>query len=325
MDKFRIVYYSELDDVFQGTTLFYLSLGWPATPEVLEELRRNDDRYTQEFGVFAVNHDGAVMGGVLLMEIPTKTLKGKLIVGALNAVATRPGYHRRGVMTTLITRIHKYFAQHQRDYSFLTTARSLGAHSMYEKLGYKDLLVGEIAWKLAREPPFRHDKKIVVASFQEENNSDVDKIFREATKGSYGFVYRPTNFLKARAGHFSEFAPKKNMRLAKRNDEISGYAYWESSPQRSYCGEILALDKSSFVSLLADAENRFRNKFLVISCVGLGKREIDWLRLARYHTGIQTYGTVVVKSLRGDTNLESIKSLFGVNKGLFRMGSWDST
>jgi len=325
MGKFRIVYYGELDDVFQITTLYYLSLGWPATPNVLEELIRNDDRFTPEFGMFAVDHDGTVMGGVLLMEIPTKTLNGKLIVGGLNAVATRPGYHRRGVMTVLITRIHEYFAQHQLDYSFLTSARSLGAHSMYKKLGYKDLVVGEKAWKMAREPPLRYDKKIVVASFQEENSSDVDKIFREATEGSYGFVYRSTNFLKARAGHFSEFAPKKKMRLAKRNDEISGYAYWESSPQVSACKEILALDKSSFVSLLADAENRFRNKFLVISCKGLSKREIDWLRSAGYHTGIQTYGTVVVNFLRGDTNLESIKSLFGVNKGLFRMGVWDST
>ncbi|NIO36318.1 GNAT family N-acetyltransferase [Candidatus Bathyarchaeota archaeon] len=325
MGRFRIVYYDELDDVFQITILYYLSLGWPATPKVLEELRRNDDRYMPEFGMFAVDQDGTVMASVLLMEIPTKTLNGKLNVGGLNAVATRPGYHRRGVMTTLITRIHEYFMQHQLDYSFLTTAQSLGAHSMYEKLGYKDLMIRERAWKMAREPPLRYDEKIVVTKFQEENGSEIDKIFREATEGSCGFVYRPTNFLKARFGHSSEFAPEKKMRLAKRRDEISGYAYWESSSRVSACEEILALDKSSFVSLLADAEKRFRNKLLVIHCGGLSKREVDWLQSAGFHTGIQTYGTVVVDFLRGDTNLESIKSLFGVSKGLFRMGTWDST
>lgn len=328
MGKFRMVYYGELDDVFQITTLYYLSLGWPTTPKVLEELHRNDDRFTPECGMFAISHDGIVIGGVLLMEIPTETLHGKLNVGGLFAVATRPGYHRKGVMTSLITRIHEYFTQRQLDYSFLTTVQSLGAHSMYEKLGYKDLVIRQLAWKSGRETPLRNDGdyKSVVTSFQEQNTYDVDRIFRKATEGSYGFVYRQTKFLKAVAVRFFEgFAPKEKMRLVKRNDEVSGYAYWESSSQVSACKEILALDKSSFVSLLADAENRFRNKILVISCEGLSKREIDWLRSAGYHTGIQTFGTVMVKSLGEPTNLQSIKSLFGVNKGLFRMGVWDST
>lgn len=157
MDNFRVVYYDELDDVFQITTLYYFSLGWPITPEILEELHRNYNRFTPEFGMFAVNHDGAVVGGVLLMEIPTETLDGKLNVGGLFAVATRPGYHRRGVMTNLITRIHEYFPEHQLDYSFLTTGLNLGAHSMYEKLGYEDLVIRQKAWKPAQETPLRND------------------------------------------------------------------------------------------------------------------------------------------------------------------------
>lgn len=154
----------------------------------------------------------------------------------------------------------------------------------------------------------------------------MDRIFRKATEGSYGFVFRQEKFLKALGVRFFlGFAPKEKMRLVKRDDEISGYAYWESSSKVSACKEILALDKSSFVSLLADAEKRFQNKFLVISCEGLTKREIDWLQSARYHTGVQTYGTVMVKSLGEPVKMESIEILFGVDKGLFRMGAWDST
>lgn len=325
MDEFRIVYYDELEDVFQVTTLFYLSLEWPATPEVLERKRRYDHRHTPEFGIFAVNPDGTVMGGFLLMAIPTRTLNGDLTVGGLNAVATRPGYHRRGVMTTLTTRCHQYFAENGLDYSFLTTSQRLGAHAMYQKLGYRDLLVGETAWKLAREPPLPRDRKTVITGFQEENYSDVDRIFREATEGSYGFVRRQPDFLRAMAARSSEFSPKEKMRLAKHGDEISGYAYWKPSPHVSTCSEILALDKSSFVALLADAEERFRNKFLTVYCRGLSRREVGWLRSVGYHTGIQTYGAVMAKSLRGHTDLESIRSLFGVDRGLFRMGAWDST
>lgn len=323
MDEIRIVYFKELSDISQIATLYYLSLNWLATPKVLEELRQNDDRYTPEFGIFAVTSDGTVIGGVLLMEIPTETLEGKLIVGGINAVATRPGYQRRGIMTTLLTRCHEYFAEHQLDYSFLTTSRSLGAHYLYHKLGYRDLVDREIAWKHAKEPRPNHDKGIAVTSFQKGNNLDVDKIFRGATEGSYGFVYRPTNFLKARCE--GRLIPLEKMRLAKRNNETSGYAYWESSWHVSTCMEILALDKSSFVTLLADAENKLENELLVVHCGGLSKHEIDWLRSAHYHTGIQTYGTVMVRSLKGATKLRSLKPLFGVNKRLFRMGIWDST
>lgn len=325
MHKFCIVYFDELDDVFQRTSLYHLSLNWPVTPEFLKEKRKEDDRYVPEFGLFAIDNDAIVIGGVFLMKIPTRTIDGKLMVGGINAVATRPGYQRRGVMTSLMAKCHQYFEEHQLNYSFLTTSQSLGAHSMYQKLGYKDLLIREVAWKQIGKPSL-HNKKFAVANFQEANKSDVTRVFKETTKDSYGFIYRPADFLKARInGPFSTPSPVENMRLTKRNDEIFGYAYWESSSQFSICTEILALDKSSFTSLLADAENRFQNKALVINCSGLSKREIDWLQSAHYNTKVQTYGTVMVKSIKEHTKLESIKHLFGVDKGLFRMGVWDYT
>jgi len=323
MNDVRITYYDELVDVFQLTTLYYLSLNWPATPEILQQIRQNDDRYTPEFGMFAVTRDNIVIGGVLLMEIPTKTLNGKSLVGALNAVATRPGYERRGVMTTLITRCHEFFAEHNIEYVFLTTYRSLGAHNMYKKIGYKDLTTREISWKQVGKAPRYRDKTIVVTNFQEHNTFDVNRIFKVATRDSYGFVYRPRNFLKAR--YDGKLVPSEKMRLAKRNNEVTGYAYWESSPEACICPEILALDQSSFASLLADAENRFHQKFLIVHCGGLSKREASWLRLAHYNTEIQTYGTIMVKTLREHASLQSIRSIFGVDKGLFRMGIWDST
>ncbi len=325
MVRFSIVYFDELDDVSQLSSLYHLSLDWPVTPELLRMKRKKDDRYVPEFGLFAVANDDTVIGGVLLMQIPTRTVNGKLMVGGINAVATRPGYQRRGVMTALMARCHKYFEEHQRDYSFLTTSQSLGAHSMYQKLGYKDLSVREIAWKHVGKPSVSN-KKFLIRNFQETDKSDVTRVFREATKDSYGFVYRQADFLNARInGPFLKPSPMKNMRIVRRNEKVLGYAYWESSPQFSMCEEILASDRSSFTSLLADAENRFPNRALIIRCSGLIKREINWLQSANYNTRVQTYGTVMIKSIREQTNLESPKSLFGVDKGLFRMGTWDST
>ncbi len=325
LQKFRIVYYDELDDIFQLTSLYYLSLNWAVTPQLLEKKRQNDDRYLPEFGLFAVADDSTVIGGVFLMQIPTKTLEGKLPVGGLNAVATRPGYQRRGVMTTLINRCHRYFAERQLDYSFLTTSQTLGAHSMYKKLGYKNLVVRGIALKTPKKPlPLA--KRIVVEKFKEGDDSAVYRTFLEATKDSYGFVYRPPDFLKARInGPFLRPSPQEKMWLAKHNDESIGYAYWEEEPHFAICTEVLALEEAPFVSLLTDAETRFQNKVLVIHCQGMSDREIGWLQATGYDTNILTYGVTMVKSIGGHTVLGDIKSLFGVNIGLFRMGVWDST
>lgn len=324
MDKFRIVFYDEVTDVSQIVMLYYLSLNWSTNPKALKRMRRDDDRYAPEFGLYAVNPDGTVIGGVLLMQIPVETMKGKVVVGGISAVATRPGFQRMGVMTDLVNRSHEYFAEHGLDYSFLTTSKTRVAHGFYEKMGYMDLKTDEIAWKLARKPSLTHDKRIVITGFEEQNAVGVYEIFKNATKDSYGFIYRPPNFLGARY-ECGKIEPLKKMRLAKQNGKVSGYAYWDSASQINTCEEILALDESSFKTLLSDAEARFSDEFLAVRCKGLIDNEIGWLRSAGYTTGIPTSGVVMVKSLNGHAGLDGIKRLFGVDKGLFRMGEWDST
>lgn len=324
MDKFRIVFFDEIRDVSQIVMLYYLSLNWATNPEALKKMRRDDDRYPPEFGLYAVTPDGAVAGGVFLMKIPVETTKGKVMVGGISAVATRPGFQRMGIMTALVDRCHGYFVEYGLDYGFLTTAQTRVAHSFYEKMGYKDLKIDGIAWKLARKPPLPLDERIIATNYEEQNAAEVDEVFKNATENSYGFIYRPPNFLKARYD-CGRIEPLKNMRLAKRNGKIVGYAYWDSSVQIHTCVEILALDKSSFMALLADAENRFLGEFLAVRCEGLVNDEIAWLRYAGYTVGVPSYGVTMVKSLGGRMSLGSMKQLFGVDEGLFRVGEWDST
>jgi len=132
LSDFRIVFFDEIDDPYKVTLIFQLSLSWPATPRLLQELRSNDDRFTREFGIFAVTRDGTVASGHLLMRISTQTTKGRLEVGGINAVSTRPDFARRGLMTALTNRTHEYFREHDLEYSVLTTSRRLGAMRLYE-------------------------------------------------------------------------------------------------------------------------------------------------------------------------------------------------
>jgi GNAT superfamily N-acetyltransferase len=325
MTRFRVVFYDELNDHSQIATLYQLALNWPATPKVLEILRQNDDRFIPEFGVFAVNNDSLVVGGVFLMEIPSRTLTGDLNVGGLSAVGIKPGYQRKGIMTTLVARCHEYMSDKQLEYSFLTTSRMLGAYTFYKRQGYNDLILLDVAWKLPRDDTKAQNKNMSIINFQEENYNDIYNIFENVTNDSYGFVYRPKSFLNARSDPTSPISPTKKIRLVKKNSEISGYAYWDTGLYNSIAQEILALDKSSFVALLADAEIRFRNKLILIKCGGLIQGEINWLKSVGYNIGVQTYGTVMVRPMIENSKLQYIQTLFGVKEGVFRLGKWDST
>lgn len=325
MADFRIVYFDEIDDPYKVTLLFQLSLFFPALPRILEEIRANDERYTPEFGIFAVTENGTVAAGHLLMRIVTTTTEGRLEVGGVNAVGTRPDFGRRGFMTAIMNTTHEYFREQGLEYSVLTTSKRLGAMMMYEQLGYVEIDHSDMAAKYANRQRISAPPEIVVRSFSEEDVAKVDNVYREAVKGSYGFIYRPSNFLKARKYAAGEMKPKENLRIAERGNLVTGYAYWDSTPRSSEALEIMAIEAPSFHALLADAEQRNPSAGVVVWCDGLTNLEIGWLKDADYLGPLEAYGRVLMKSLKGKTDSRKIRGMYGVDLGKFRLGVWDGT
>jgi len=324
--EFNIVFFDEIDDPLKVTLLFQLSLSFTATPKVLEELRANDDRYTLEFGIFALTETGDVAAGHLLMKISTETAAGRLDVGGVNAVGTHPGFARRGAMTAIMAASHNYFKEHGLEYSVLTTSRSLGAMMLYERVGYVELARSTVAMKYPNQPRMSAQSEINIRPYSDEDLSHVDRVFVQAVAGSYGFIHRPNNFLKARNHTIGLYInPKEKLRVARREGTVSGYAYWESNPYLSVAHEILALDRSSFHALLADAEQRNPEGGILVRCGGLTKLEVGWIKEAGYQGPIESYGRTIIKSLTGKTDSERMKALYGVTLGKFRVGLWDNT
>lgn len=325
MTDFKIVYFDEIDDPHKVTLLFQLSLYYPAMPKLLEELRANDDRYTPEFGIFAVTENGNVAAGHLLMQISTETTAGRLDVGGVNAVATHPEFARRGAMTSVMNASHKYFQERGLEHSVLTTSSRLGAMMFYERLDYAELARSKAAVKYPNQTRTPAQPEISIRPFSEEDVTQIDRVFREVVAGSYGFIYRPSNFLKARKYVVSEMKPKEKLRIAQRGGTVTGYAYWESNPRLSEAYEIIALDRSSFHALLADAEQKNPEAGILLWCDGLTDLEVGWIKEAGYQAPIETYGRAVIKSLSGKTDSEKMKALYGVRLGKFRLGLWDGT
>ena len=326
MSDFRIAFFDEIDDPYKVTLLFQLSLSWSAMPKLLQELRSNDERYTREFGIFAVTKDGTVASGHLLMRILTQTTQGRLEVGGISAVSTRPDFTRRGLMTSIADRTHEYLQELGLEYSVLTTSRRLGAMAMYQQLGYVEIDHSKAAVKYPNQPRTLSPENVRVRPFSETDVDSIDDVYKRAVEGSTGFIYRPKNFLKARNyTKGCQIKPRENMRLVERGDSVTGYAYWESSPTTSDALEIMALDEISFHSLLADAERRNPDAAVMVWCDGLIDPEIKWLKRAGYEGPLEAYGSFLAKSLKQKTDSHSIREMYGVESDKFRIGLWDGT
>jgi GNAT superfamily N-acetyltransferase len=326
LPDYRIAFFDEIHDPYKVTLIFQLSLYWPAIPRLLQELRSNDDRYAREFGIFAVMQDGTVASGLLLMRISTQTTQGRLEVGGINAVSTRPDFARRGLMTAITNRAHEYFREQSLEYSVLTTSKRLVAMTMYQQLGYGEVDHSEVAVKYPNQPRIPSPKDALVRSFSETDVDSIDNVYKRAVEGSTGFIYRPKNFLKARNYTSGcEIKPTQNMRLVESGGSVTGYAYWDSNPRISEAPEIMALDEVSFHALLADAEHRNPDGAVMVWCDGLTDREIGWLRKAGFQGPLEAYGRFLVKPLKQKTDPNRIREMYGVELGKFRMGLWDGT
>jgi len=326
LSEYRIVFFDEIDDPYEVTLIFQLSLSWPITPKLLEELRSGDLRYMRDFGMFGVTREGTVASGLLLMRFPTQTMQGGLEVGGVSAVSTRPDFARRGLMTAIMNRTHEYFRERDLEYSVLTSSRRLGAMAMYQQHGYSEIDHSEVAVKHPNQPRTRSPESILVRPFTEADVDSVDNVYKRAVEGSTGFVCRPKNFLKARKySQGVEIKPAENMRVVQREDSITGYVYWEPNQRVSESPEIMALDEVSFHALLADAERRNPDVAVLVWCDGLTDLEVGWLSEAGYQAPLEAYGSFLVKSLREKTDSNRIRRIYGVDSGKFRIGLWDGT
>jgi hypothetical protein len=193
--------------------------------------------------------------------------------------------------------------------------------TLYDRLGYVELARSNLAMKYPNHPRTSVQYEINVSPYSDGDLSQIDRVFREATAGSYGFIHRPNNFLKARNHTIGlDINPKQKLRVTRREGMVSGYAYWESNPNLSSAHEILALDPSSFHALLADAEQRNPEAGILVRCSGLTKLEVGWLKGVGYEGPMESYGRAIIKSLTGKTDSEKMKTLYGVGLGNFRVG-----
>jgi len=265
MSEVDILEYDQVDPQ-QALALNLFGLSYFLDRRLVEDMRATEDRLAPFVALYAVEN-GTVLGQVGVMRVTLETTSGPETFGALWAVTTRPDRTRQGVASRLIGEAHERMREWNLRYSLLTTSRSLVAHALYVKHGYRDLL----AFKQALAPPLGQtlvgpalpqeewDLAALAAAEPGENGQAagadlalIHNLYSASVRGRLGFVHRSPSTVKGAiaAGDLS----LGNILVFRRRGHPAGYAIIEQEARVARVREMrLALedDAAARAALLA--------------------------------------------------------------------------
>jgi predicted acetyltransferase len=172
-------------------------------------------------------------------------------VGGLYNVATLPGYTRKGVCTTLMSRAHEYFMDKRYRFSFLSTSQALVAHSLYEKLGYVDLTQYPSVYKVFHDKKTKHHPKRSTRGFDPEK---ILRIYNDFSKEKTGLVVRDRAYIKM----LSARAKIEGMKPKTYMIDDEGYVIFREDKTGIWIRELAALNAERMHELIDILDNRTR-------------------------------------------------------------------
>jgi ribosomal protein S18 acetylase RimI-like enzyme len=278
------------------------AFGWPFNPRMYERLVKIDPRLkNSQIGFCAVENKRAI-GYVGVMDLATRTLDGNVeYVGGIYGVATLPSHARKGISTALMNKVHEHFKERNYRFSFLCTSHTFVAYSMYQKLGYTDLLERPSAYKVLNQ------RKAKTAVEQRSGKLDFDKllkVYSEFAKGKAGFVVRDKAYFEMlkKTGYFSG----KDCII-----EEDGYVIFRSNvggtwSKATWIRELVALNAKEMDRLVELVEAKARD--LIMDRDVLDKTLLQIYKSRGYMIEKRSHGVIMVKPLTADA---SFKKTYG--------------
>jgi len=278
------------------------SFGWPFNPKMYERLIKIDPRLRNSPVGFCAVEKKRAIGYVGVMDLATRTLDGNIeYVGGIYGVATLPSHVRKGISTALMNRVHEHFRERNYRFSFLCTSHTLVAYSMYQKLGYTDLLERPSAYKVLNQ------KKAKATVEQRSGKLDFDrllKVYSEFVKGKTGFVVRDKAYLTMlkKTGYFSG----RDCII-----EEDGYAIFRSNwggtwTKATWIRELVALNAKEINRLVGLVEAKAKD--LIMDRDVLDKALLQVYKSRGYMIEKRSHAIIMVKPLTANA---SFKQTYG--------------
>ncbi len=286
--------YRELESTDELLPLLDHAFRWTFNRRSFEQVAKMDPRLRDSPIGFCGLEDGHIIGFVGVMDLSTRTLKGKVEhVGGVYGVATLPGQTRKGICTALFERVHEYFREKGYRSSVLGTSHTIVAHGLYRKLGYADLFECPSAYKLIKTKQTKLPEK-------KTDKPDLDKmlkIYNKRVTGKTGFVVREAAYFKLL---------KKNEGFTQKECIVDkeGYILFKEVKGMWVNGiwirELVAINAKQMNKLLSGAEAKAKE--MIYDRAVMDDKLLQVYRSRGYMVQVRSHGVIMVKPLAAEAN-----------------------
>lgn len=206
----------------------------PLDRRTVEVYRRARLLLSEYVGLFAVDR-GEILGQTAALRIPYRTRSGVETVTGVASVTTRRDAGGRGIARTILEEVHRREAEAGARFALLWTNPSWYAHTLYERLGYRDVWIPPLAVRTSRPGRVRRPALRPATS---RDLGALERLHRETLGDLCGFAPRPERFLTVpyRAGHLD----LAGLGVARVGGRPVGYAVSTTGPGLVRCGELVA-------------------------------------------------------------------------------------
>jgi predicted acetyltransferase len=283
----NIITYRELEPKDEIMMLMDLAFWWPNSPRDFDELINMDVRLRNGPVGFCAIKDERLAGYVGVMDIPTRTVTGKMeVVGGIWCVATNPDFSRQGICKILMEEAHNYFRRQKYRFSFLCTGRTIIAYGIYKKLGYAEVeYVNQFAsvYKvLDKAEPVEKKTGTVLAP------EKIYMIYEKSVENKTGFAARQKDFVTL-------FAKRKRFDEGKSIQKDRGYALLTEARNVIKVQDLVALDDAVYGQLIDEVEQIARSG--VINHAVTDDRRLSIYKSKGYRVQRGNNGVLMVKNL----------------------------
>lgn len=305
----KILGYDEVNSQ-QVLELNIKGFGWLLSPVQMELILRVDNRVPDYIALYAVEDD-VVQSQVGVVTLDTQTAEGMEKVGYIWGVATRPSQARCGYATKLMEEAHNRLIKEGIRYSFLGTGKSLVAHDLYKKLGYKDFTMLKRGLKKCQ-----NNESGGITFKVEVGNDVIVNLFNEYSEDLLGFVKRPRNFMEVRKA-WSWF--QYDLVGAFYEDETPiGYVIANKEDKVLKIWELCCPKKEDLEKCILALESHLGVEHIVLELVHKSVNEAQFIE-SGFKVFDESWGILMLKDLKGGQSLKEIRKIYGIENKKFHM------
>lgn len=257
--------------------------------------------------------EGKLVASVTVHRFPFRTREGEVISAGLGSVATLPTHRGRGLARKLVEEAHAREREAGIPFCFLYTGRSNVAHTLYEHLGYRDVLEFPRA---VRHIPARARRLPAGWVWRKARATDrqvVEHIHALRTRNALGFTRRGFDWWSGPSGWF----------LVERDGRPRGYGQVEVQGKIKGCHEAIGLDRAARRVVLSALEGHAAGSWLLLGSASMRELGTERAR-ARYTLSPGSYGVLMAAPLKTPTDAQNLGHLLGVDSPTFAHGSQDA-